>query len=661
MCEQANFIWNVSEHLRGAYKQNNYREVILPFMLLRRIDCVLAPLEPEIDKNYKLFSSKFDNADTIREAICQKMNLGNDYCINTSLSNLKLLLDSNTSDIIKNFTMYLEGFNPDIRDLFDRFKFNLTLEKLNEKDKLKIILEEFIKIDLSLDKVSNHEMGSIFENILRKFNDVSAAGEQYTPRDAVDLMARLVVGEKEEEEIKKGGKVYDIYDPTAGTGGLLSIVSDYIKSLDESSKLNLHGQEIEDETYAICKADMILLGNSSGLIRNGDSLVDDRFIDNKFHLMVSNPPYGVDWKSIEKKIKEEQEKGFNGKFGPGLPRVSDGQLLFTMHLVSKMHKVSPDGTGGSRIAIVHNGSPLFTGDAGSGESEIRRYLLENDLLEGIIALPTDMFYNTGISTYLWFITNNKSEERKGKIQFINASNMGSKLRKSLGKKRIELTEETINNIYKLYRSFTESENCKIINYQDLMFRKITVERPMRIKYVVNSEKLDLLMEEVDKIKLDKPLIMKLFEELEELCGDDLIELSSTEMKLLLKDIVGKKLTESFMTIIRRIFSERDDDADIELDSKGEVIYDSSLRDTENVPYCENINEYFEREVLPHVPDAVINTDIVDLKDGKIGVVGCEINFNRLFYVYTPPRKLEDINNDIRIIESEIATLLSEII
>ena len=662
MCNQANFIWNVSELLRGSYKQNDYREVILPFVVLRRIDCVLEPLDAKIQENYEIFRYRFSNPEKVREAICQNMELDDNFCINTSGFNLKTLLDSKSSDLLKNFELYLEGFNNEIRDLFERFKFHSTLEKLHEKDRLKAVLEAFVNIDLSLEQVSNHEMGSIFEEILRRFNDVSAAGEQYTPRDAANLIARLVLSEMEEQEIKKGNKVYDIYDPAAGTGGLLSSVSDYIKSLEGSNRLNLHGQEIEDETYAICKADMILLGNDSRLIRNGDSLVDDKFEGYKFDLMVSNPPYGVDWKSIEKKIREEYAKGFNGKFGPGLPRVSDGQLLFTLHLVSKMREVLPDGSGGSRIAIVHNGSPLFTGDAGSGESEIRRYLLENDLLEAIVALPMDMFYNTGIATYLWFLTNNKSPERKGKVQFVDASGMGTKLRKSLGKKRVELTEETIEHIYNIYRSFTEDQHCKILDYRALMFRKITIERPMRIKYVLNSDKIDQLLQETtdSRIRWDMDIIGALAAEFSDLLGEEEdIEIPSPQMRDIVAAVIGKNPPENLMTLLRKIFAERDEEAEVETNNKGEVIYDPSVRDTENVPYGMDIREYMEQEVLPHLPDAVLNTSITDPLDGKVGVVGCEINFNRLFYVYNPPRPLSEIDAELKQVEAEIAVLLEE--
>jgi type I restriction enzyme M protein len=461
---------------------------------------------------------------------------------------------------------------------------------------------------------------------------------------------------EDDEILIKDGLVRSLYDPTAGTGGFLSSGSEYIHELNPSANLVTFGQELNPESYAICKADMMIKGQPVENIKLGNTLSDDQLKGKEFDYMLSNPPFGVEWKKVQKQVSDEHKsQGFNGRFGPGLPRVSDGSLLFLLHLVSKMR---PSKEGGSRIGIILNGSPLFTGGAGSGESEIRRYILENDYLETIVAMPNDMFFNTGIATYIWILSNNKPDHRKGKVQLINASNLGNSMRKSLGSKRKYLNEEQIVDIVKTYGDNSESKMSKIFDTTDFGFRRVTIERPLQLSfYTKDNGRLETLKSDNAFNKLKETVQTEILLALENMKPD------YTDRNKFNKELQAKtptKLTASNLKLVQKHLSEHDENAVICKDSKGKPEASSDLRDYENIPLSENINTYFDREVKPHVPTAWIDTKKTDDKDGKIGIVGYEIPFNRHFYEYIPPRDLGEIDTELETLTKEIMVMLNEI-
>ena len=562
-------MWSVADLLRGDYKQADYGKVILPFALLRRLDCVLKDTK---DAVLKEVASRKDMAEAAREHFLLKAAGQSFY--NTSSYDVPALV-GDPQHLKENLTTYLRCFSPNARDIFDRYKFADQIEYLDSKNLLYQVTERFAGFDLHPKRVNNIAMGHAFEELIRRFAELSneTAGEHFTPREVIHLMVNLLFLE-DENALTKPKVIRSIYDPTAGTGGMLSVADDHLRRMNPGAKLVMYGQELNDESYAICNGDMLIKGQDVTNIIAGNTLSDDGHAGRRFDYLISNPPFGVDWKKVQKEVtKEHEQQGFNGRFGPGLPRINDGALLFNLHLLSKMRPVSE---GGSRMAIVHNGSPLFSGGAGSGESEIRRYILENDLLEAIVALPTDMFYNTGIATFVWVLTNHKRPERKGKVQLVNASGLWQKMKKSLGSKRKEMSPEQIEEVTRLYGAFEEGPLVKIFDTEDFGYTTITVERPER-------------------------------------------------------DAKGKVVT----------------------DKKGNSKPDSSLRDTENVPLKEDIQAYFDREVLPHAPDARI--------DDKKSKVGYEIPFTRHFYEYQPPRALEAIDADLKACVGRIQELLKEVV
>ncbi len=528
------FIWSVADLLRGDYKQSEYGKVILPFTVLRRLDCVLESTKEAVLAEKVIREKAGLNPEPFL------LRKSGQLFYNTSPLDLKKLM-GDQDHIGENLRAYMQAFSPAVRDIFESFEFHTQIDKLAKSGLLYVVTEKFANIDLHPNVVSNEQMGAVFEELIRKFAELSneTAGEHFTPRDAIRLMVNLIFIE-DDAALTKPSVVRSLYDPTAGTGGMLSVADEHLTSLNPGARLVMYGQELNPESYAICKADMLIKGQDIANIIFGNTLSADGLHGKVFDYMLSNPPFGVEWKKIEAIIRKEFEQmGFNGRFGPGLPRVSDGSLLFLLHLVNKMR---PAVDGGSRFGIVLNGSPLFTGGAGSGESEIRRYMLENDLVEAIIALPTDMFYNTGISTYIWIVSNRKPVSRKGKLQLIDASSFWQKMRKSLGNKRKELSAEHIEDITRLFGHFEQSTRevdnnpvpiSRIFNNEDFGYRTITVERPERD-------------------------------------SDGKIVLGSK----------GK--------------------------GKGKPVPDSALRDTENVPLNEDIETYFKREVLPHAPDAWID-------------------------------------------------------
>ncbi|WDL99199.1 type I restriction-modification system subunit M [Alicyclobacillus sp. ALC3] len=572
----SSFIWSVADLLRGDYKQADYGKVILPFTVLRRLDCVLRETKPAVLSQYEEKSKLGINPEPfmLREA---KYGF-----YNTSQLDMKRLM-GDQDHIRENLYSYIQSFSPEVRDIFESFEFHTQVERLHKAGLLYQVTEKFANIDLHPETVDNHQMGTIFEELIRKFAELSneTAGDHFTPREVIRLMVNLVFIE-DDEVLSKPGVVRTIYDPAAGTGGMLSIAGEYLDEHNPDARLTVYGQELNPESYAICKADMLIKGQDTANIAFGNTLSDDGHTDRRFDYMLSNPPFGVDWKKVEAEVRREHEqKGYNGRFGPGLPRVSDGAMLFLLHLISKMR---PASEGGSRFGIVLNGSPLFTGGAGSGESEIRRYVLENDLLEAIVALPTDMFYNTGISTYVWVVSNRKPEYRKGLVQLIDASRFWQKMRKSLGSKRKELSDEDIAEITRVFGDFREVEKdgkpiSKIFRNSDFGYRTITVERPLR--------------DEQGNV------------------------------------VIGTRGKQ-----------------------KGKPQPDTSQRDTEDVPLNEEVEVYFKREVLPHVPDAWIDHDKTK--------VGYEIPFNRHFYVFQPPRSLEEIDADLMAVAERIKVMLEEL-
>ncbi len=565
--EKANFIWQVADDiLRGNFKQHEYGDVILPFVVLRRLDCVLNGSKDEIIETYEKYKKDLDEEQV--KPILLKTSGKNFY--NVSQYDLSRLVQD-SKNIERNFYNYVNGFSKNVRDILENFQIDKIVSKLNKNDLLFQLVDKFTEIDLHPQKVSNHEMGYIFEELIRKFSEMSneTAGEHYTPREVIRLMVNLLFAEHK-DELQGKGLIRTIFDPACGTGGMLTIAKEHIhQKINPDLDVLMFGQEINEQTYAIAKSDFLVMGEDAENIRQKSSFNEDQFKGHRFNYMLSNPPFGVSWKKEQKFIQSESEDP-NGRFFAGLPRVSDGALLFLQHMISKMDD------SGSRIAIIFNGSPLFTGDAGSGESNIRKWIIENDWLEAIVALPTELFYNTGIATYIWIVTNRKPERRKGKVQLINAVDYYQKMRKSLGNKRNYITDEQIEDITNIYTSFTEGENCKIFDNEDFGYTKVTVERPT----VSENGKI-----QKDKLGNPKP--------------------------------------------------------------------DSSLRDYEKIPLKDDIDEYFKKEVLPHVNDAWM-----DRNKDKIGY---EISFNKYFYKYQPLRSLGDIKKDILALEKETEGLLNEVL
>jgi len=564
--EVANFIWSVADLLRGNFKQGEYGKVILPFTVLRRFDCVLAPSKDKIlEMNKTLTVSN-------KTPVFKRLT-GHDY-YNVSRFDFEKLLDDSNS-IETNLRDYINSFSEDVKEILDNFELGTVIERLKKANLLYLIIQKFNEIDLAASTVDNLEMGYMFEELIRRFSEQSneTAGEHFTPREVIELMVELLVEPDLTDELTKDGIVKTIFDPACGTGGMLSVAQNMMRAVNTSLTIIPFGQELNPETYATCKSDMILKGNDNSKIVLGNSFSEDGFIGQTFDYMLTNPPFGVEWKKVEKFVKDEAANlGHGGRFGAGTPRISDGSLLFLQHMINKM---TPADKGGSRIGIVFNGSPLFTGDAGSGESEIRRWIIENDLLEAVVALPDQLFYNTGISTYIWILTNRKTARRKGKIRLVNGVSFYEKMRKSLGNKRNLIEKSMRDEIVRLYSMHEPDENYIDFDNADFGYNKITVERPL--------------------------------------------------------------LDENGVAVT---------------DKKGQVKPDSALRDTETVPLEEDIHAYFEREVLPHVPDAWI--------DESKTKIGYEIPFTRHFYKFTPLRPSAEIMGEIKALEAKIAAGLAEV-
>jgi type I restriction enzyme M protein len=674
--ELAGFIWSVADLLRGDFKQSEYGKVILPFTVLRRLDCILEPNKIEFDKSYEEKKVQFNG--NVPEPIIKSISKGSFY--NISRFTFKSLLDD-PSQIKKNIKKYIDGYSDNVLNIMGHFEIEKQIEKLESADLLYLISQKFSNIDLHPKRVSNTDMGYAFEELIRRFAELSneTAGEHFTPREVIHLMVNIIFnGESENKLLTNDSKIYKIYDPACGTGGMLSESQHFLNNLNTSIKTVLFGQEINPESSAICTSDMIIKGQNVDHIIYGDTLKNDGLADENFDYMLCNPPFGVEWKKQEKEVKKEYElQGYNGRFGAGLPRINDGSLLFLQTMLSKMIPVKKNDkgqeVGGSRIAIVFNGSPLFTGSAGSGESNIRKWIIENDWLESVIALPNDLFYNTGIATYIWVLTNRKEQKRKGKIQLINASDFSEKMRKSLGSKRNQITDDQIDKITSIYGKFEQdakqNELTKIFDNDDFGYERITVERPLRLRFDINSETISLLQEsnsfkaltiskkkgdagskEIEEgKKLQAQIINILNADIDKSWMDE--EAFSKDIKAIFSK-ESLKLDAKLLKILTEGLSQRDEEAKIVKDGKGNPKADPTLRDNENVPLKEDIEEYFKREVLPHVPDAWI--------DNSKTVRGYEIPFTRHFYKYVPPRQLEEIESELNTLQKEILELMSEV-
>jgi type I restriction enzyme M protein len=669
--ERANFIWSVADLLRGPYRPNQYKDVMLPMTVLRRLDCVLEPTkEAVLSKLKNLEGGKVHNLEPIlNKAAGQSFH-------NTSLFTFEKL-KGDPNNIAANLTHYIKSFSSRARDIIEHFEFEEHIAKLDKADRLFLLVSKFCEIDLHPDEVPNIEMGYIFEDLIRRFNEASneEAGDHFTPREVIRLMVNLLFS-PDNDILTTKGIVKTLYDPACGTGGMLSVSEDYLRELNPDALFEVFGQDYNDQAYAICGSDMMIKGQSMDNICFGDSFTNDCMPGKTFDYMLANPPFGVEWKPEEDLIRKEyEEQGYGGRFGAGLPRINDGSLLFLQHMISK---IKDPKEGGTRLAIVFNGSPLFTGAAGSGESNIRQWIMENDWLEAIVALPDQLFYNTGIGTYFWVVTNRKEKLRKGKIQLIDATSFSVKMRKSLGNKRYEIGDggngrpDQIAEITRLYGEFKEGEYVKIFDNFDFGYRRITVERPLKLNFAVTEERLARVQEAgpftglaVSKKRKDtkaaavdivegkkiQDAILKVMRGLEPLGIIKNREQFISQMKSALKKAGIAVPTLLFKAILMAL-SERDETADVCVDSKGNLEPDSELRDSENVPFKEDIDKYMAREVLPHVPDAW-----VDESKTKIGY---EININRYFYKHASPRPLEEIDADLRQIEKEIADMLAEV-
>jgi type I restriction enzyme M protein len=615
---QAAFIWSVADLLRGDYKQSEYGKVILPFTVLRRLDCVLEPTKTAVLERHRELSGRIDNLEPVLQSVASQQ------FFNTSPLDFTRLLDDPTN-LAANLGSYVRGFSAAARDVIEKFDLDTQISRLERADLLFLVVSRFSEIDLHPDAVSNLEMGYLYEELIRRFSELSneTAGEHFTPREVIRLMVNLLFIE-DEKALSETGVVRTLFDPACGTGGILSVAEDHLRSVNPDARLQVFGQELNAETYAICRSDMMLKGQDASHIVFGNSFSDDGHAGSHFDYCLANPPFGVEWKKVEGAIRQEHDNlGFRGRFGAGLPRINDGSFLFLQHMVAKM---KPASEGGSRIAIVFNGSPLFTGAAGSGESEIRRWIIENDWLEAVVALPDQLFYNTGISTYFWIVTNRKSPERRGKVQLVDAREHFVKMRKSLGDKRKELSSDQIDDITRLYGDFVENDKVKIFSNESFGYQRITVERPLRLSWAVTEDTVEQLSAEKAWGRLSEDERAEIARRLAGLTGT-----TTTERTLLEQNLgpVPKAIEKALWDTL----AIRDPAAPIVTSRKGEPEPDPDLRDNENVPLPEvavswepdptdrlrslayriAVEDYMATEVLPYVPDAW-----VDYEKTKIG-------------------------------------------
>jgi len=667
------FIWGVADLIRDVFKRGKYQDVILPLTVLRRLDCVLAPTKERVLET----NAKFKKKD-LKNLGPQLKRASGFAFYNTSQYDF----DKMTADppaVAANLRNYINGFSGNMREVIEKFDFDNTITKLDEGGLLFKVLERFKNVDLHPDFISNHDMGYVFEELIRKFNEAldENPGEHFTPRDVIRLMVNLILSQ-DGQALAKGHVIRTVYDPCCGTGGMLTIAKERINDVNVSADVYLFGQEVNPETFAVCKSDLFMK-SADGLdaegVAFGSTLSADKHAGRRFDYMLANPPYGKEWRLDEDAVKAEAERGYAGRFGAALPRISDGQLLFLQHMLGRM---KPPKEGGSRVAIVMNGSPLFTGDAGSGESEIRRWILENDWLEAIVALPEQLFYNTGIATYVWVLSNRKEKRRRGKVQLIDGTTFWVPMRKSLGDKRRELSREQIKRLTEIFLRFADGERSKVFPNEEFGFRKVTIERPLRQNFRASAERLERLREQsafrnlavskkrrADDKKAEEDEGRKEQERILAMLGTlpDKLFTSRDEFEGTLTaaaEAAAVKLRAPVRKAVLAALAERDEGAEVCRDKDGNAEADPDLRDYENVSLGEDVDAYFAREVRPHVPEAWVNAGVRDPKDGLVGKVGYEINFNRYFYEYTPPRPLEEIEADIKKVEREIIAMMREV-
>ena len=673
--EISNTIWNIACHLHGTFKAHEYQDVILPLTVLKRLDDALEPTKQKTLERFNELDGKVTNLN-----ILYRTTGYNFY--NTSPYTFRKLLEAPTQ-AAPNLRKYIDGFSDNVKEIFAKFEFDNILDKLHDSNLLYLALREFNKIDLHPDKVENHVIGLAFEDLIRRFAEQSneTAGEHYTPRDVVRLMTSMLFT-GEEKELSRPGVIKEIYDPACGTGGMLTVSKDYIQTnFNKDAKIFLYGQELNATTYAVCKADMLLKGEDIDSIKGGDkehtkasTLSNDQHHGQRFDYVLSNPPFGVSWEKDKTAVANEAERGFTGRFGAGLPRISDAQFLFMQHVISKL-KTKDEG--GGEAAVVFNGSPLFTGAAGGGESEIRRWILENDLLDAIVALPEKLFFNTGISTYIWIFSTKKDADRKNKVMLIDARTTRTQMRKNLGEKRYEITDENAKEVLTHYTENKNSDQVKIFSTTDFAYRQITIQRPLRLKFEITDETIERLknhkefLNDVpskkkgekgdDENKTWQELRTAIYEILENMRGETIISrakfLAKLESEIKKGDL---KITKRTIKVIWQQIGERDEEAEICLDVDGKPEADNELKDYERVSWGIDVNEYFKKEVLPYASDAWIDESVKDKKDGKVGIVGYEIPFTRFFYKYEELRKVEEIEKDILATESEVQKLLKEL-
>jgi len=669
----SNFVWQIAETLRGDFKQSEYGKVVLPFVVLRRLDCILEPTRDAVLKAYAGLPAGID--EQTRDMMLFGATGGGVRVYNTSSLSFAAIRAQNAADVHKNLVSYITAFSDSVRDVFlDKFLFTDQLKRLNDAALLWRVFEQFASLDLTppppserTKGVSTLVMGYLFEDLIRRFSEISneTAGEHFTPREVIRLIVDLLLV-NDAAALTGRGIIRQVYDPACGTGGMLALTEEGMRAFNPDIRVDLFGQELNGESFGICKSDMLVTGHDPENIAFGNTLTQDAHKGRRFHYMLSNPPYGVDWKKYADQIREEHASlGKAGRFGAGLPRISDGQLLFLQHMISKMR----DDEVGSRIGIVMNGSPLFTGGAGSGESEIRRWALENDWVEAIVALPTDLFYNTGIQTYVWLLSNRKEPKRRGKVQLIDASGeqFWAPMRKNLGSKRREIRDDARETIANIFQEMANgggpwAEVSKIFDTTDFGYREIKIERKLHLNFQATPERIEWL-------KLAKPLL-----KLDPAEQDDVMNVVANRLPdALFKDrpsfetVLAKALKGAGVKIgapvrkaILAALSERDETAAICRDNDGRPEPDPELRDYELVPLKENWKDYVAREVAPFVPDAWVDENYRDDADKAVGRVGYEINFNRYFYRYVPPRPLAEIDAELKTLEADIACLLKEV-
>jgi type I restriction enzyme M protein len=678
--DKARFLWDIADTLlRDTFKRGKYQDVILPFTVLRRVDSVLKDTKKQVLAQYaEVKALKLENP---HDLLCKASKFA---FYNISKYDFERLMDD-APHLADNLRAYINGFSANMREVLEKFDFEGTIARLEDGGLLYLVMDRFRQVDLHPDRVSNQDMGDLFEELIRKFNEAldENPGEHFTPREVVHLMVDLLLAG--DEESLQGHAVRTVYDPCCGTGGMLFGAKERVHQMNPLADVHLFGQEVNPETFAICKSDLYLKsadGRDAENIKHGSTLSNPQMGGRPFDYMIANPPYGKDWKKDSAAIEAEHRRGPRGRFAPGLPRISDGQTLFLMDML--FHRKDPEENG-SRIAIIMNGSPLFSGDAGSGESEIRRWVIENDWLEAIVALPEQMFYNTGIGTYIWVLSSRKPKARRGKVQMVSATDLWTQMGKSLGNKRRELAPHQIQQIVDLYQGFGENDRSLILDAADLGYRKITVERPMRRNFLTSPERIarverqaaflllaaskkkdpaEKAAEETAGIEQQQAILHMLEAISPTLFNDRAVFEGVLDEAVNAAGIkIGAPLRKAMLVAL----GERDDTAEICRDAHGEPEPEPDLRDTENVPLKEDIDTFFAREVAPYVPEispgvpeAWINRSIRDHLDGKVGKAGYEVNFNRYFYRYQPPRPLEDIEADIKVLEDEILAMLQEV-